>query len=76
MKREDSSELKGKQSFNNQLHYSSNFSPPIFFHQQDILNRLKNPSCRVVLLLRYMEIPRLGVELERQLPVYTTATAM
>ena len=26
--------------------------------------------------LRHMEVPRLGVELELQLPAYTTATAM
>ena len=28
------------------------------------------------LLLRHVEVPRLGVEVELQLPAYTTATAM
>ena len=44
--------------------------------------KYKNPSCFFVCLfvflglyLRHMEVPRLGVKLDLQLPVYTTATA-
>ena len=32
--------------------------------------------CFLGLQTRHMEVPRLGVELELELPVYTTATAM
>ena len=33
-------------------------------------------ACFIRLHLRHMEVPRLGVESELQLPVYTTATAI
>ena len=38
-------------------------------------NRLQNSIAFLGLHLQHMEVPRLGVELELQLPAYTTAIA-